>query len=109
MFRTRAPQLPTISTLPTLSSARFLLVAGSVALASLSPAFAADAQRQIDRTLAGRPNLVVELHNLAGNVTVAAASGSRGPDRRDGLRRGQDRGRGRTGRRTPQRDLRGEG
>jgi len=46
------------------------------AFACLSPAFAADAQRQIDRALPVRPNLVVELHNLAGNVTVAAASGS---------------------------------
>ncbi len=46
------------------------------ALASWTPALAADAQRQLDRTLTARPNLVVELHNLAGNITVAAASGS---------------------------------
>lgn len=52
------------------------LVLAGLALTTLSPAFAADAQRQIDRTLAARPNLTVELHNLAGNVTVAAASGS---------------------------------
>ena len=79
MSRSRAPLLPMLPTLsmpPTLRSARFLLAAGFVALASLSPALAADAQRQVERTLAGRPNLVVELHNLAGNVTVAAASGT---------------------------------
>lgn len=52
------------------------LALAGLALATLTPAFAADAQRQVDRTYAAHPNLVVELHNLAGNVTVAAASGS---------------------------------
>lgn len=53
-----------------------LLLLAGLATAPLAPAFAADAQRQVDRTLAARPNLTVELHNLAGNVTVAAAGGS---------------------------------
>ncbi len=52
------------------------LMLGLFGGATPSPAFAADAQRQVDRTLAAHPNLTVELHNLAGNVTVAAASGS---------------------------------
>ena len=52
------------------------LMFGALGGATLAPAFAADAQRQVDRTLAARPNLTVELHNLAGNVTVAAATGS---------------------------------
>ncbi len=52
------------------------MVLAGLALATFSPAFAADAERQIDRTLATQTNLTVELHNLAGNVTVAAASGS---------------------------------
>ncbi len=53
-----------------------LLTITGMAFAAVAPAFAADAQRQVDRTLAAHPNLTVELHNLAGNVTVAAASGS---------------------------------
>jgi len=57
-------------------SARVALLLAGLALAPLAPALAADAQRQIDRTLAARPNLTVELHNLAGNVTLAAAAGS---------------------------------
>lgn len=52
------------------------MVLAGLALATFSPAFAADAERQIDRTLPAQSNLTVELHNLAGNVTVAAASGS---------------------------------
>jgi hypothetical protein len=52
-----------------------LLLAGLV-LGAIPPLQAAEAQRQIDRTLAARPNLTVELHNLAGNITVAAASGN---------------------------------
>jgi hypothetical protein len=55
---------------------QLLLPSALLVLASWTPAFAADAQRQLDRTLTMRPNLTVELHNLAGNVTVAAASGS---------------------------------
>lgn len=69
MIRSRTPKLPTKA------PAHLLLAAGALVLAGLSPAFAADAQRQVERTLAARPNLVVELQNLAGNVTVAAASG----------------------------------
>ena len=69
MSRSRAPKLTTLAPAP------FLLAALSLALPGLAPAFAADAQRQVERTLAARPNLVVELHNLAGNVTVAAATG----------------------------------
>ncbi len=61
---------------PTLTCVRALALGAGLTLASFAPALAADAQRQIDRTLAARPNLMVELHNLAGNVTVAAATGS---------------------------------
>ncbi|MEO8195658.1 MAG: DUF4097 family beta strand repeat-containing protein [Thermoanaerobaculia bacterium] len=67
--------MPKTRTLPAPATLSGLLLAG-LALAPLSTAFAADAQRQIDRTVAARPGLVVELHNLAGNVTVAPASGS---------------------------------
>ncbi len=68
--------------LSSLQTVRFLAAGGCLALAALSPALAADAQRQVDRTWAARPNLsglphlVVELQNLAGNVTLAAAGGS---------------------------------
>ncbi len=58
------------------SSAVLGLIFAGLTHAAIAPAFAADAQRQIDRTVAARPNLTVELHNLAGNVTVAAATGS---------------------------------
>lgn len=61
---------------PSARAAAPALLLASLAFAAFSPAFAADAQRQIDRTLPARPNLVVELHNLAGNVTVVAASGA---------------------------------
>ncbi len=57
---------------------RILAIAGLAALAALAPAVAADAQRQIDRTLAVGPNpsnLLVELHNLAGNVNLGPATG----------------------------------
>lgn len=64
MSESRASQLSKLSTACAL-----------LALASLSPALAADAQRQIDRTFPASANLVVELHNLAGNVTVTAAEG----------------------------------
>ncbi len=67
--------MPPTRTLSARAAAPALLLA-SLAFTPLCPAFAADAQRQIDRALPARPNLVVELHNLAGNVTVAAASGS---------------------------------
>jgi hypothetical protein len=55
---------------------RALAIAFSLALTAVPPASAADARRQIDRSVAARPNLTVELHNLAGNVTLAAGSGS---------------------------------
>ncbi|MEO8277145.1 MAG: DUF4097 family beta strand repeat-containing protein [Thermoanaerobaculia bacterium] len=43
-------------------------------LAAAVPARAADAQRQIDRATPATGKLTIELHNLAGNVTVVAAS-----------------------------------
>ena len=43
---------------------------------SASVGFAADAERQVERTLAARPGLIVELRNLAGNVTLVKASGT---------------------------------
>ena len=49
-----------------------------VALAALAtPAlFAAEVERTIEKSTAARPGLVVELRNLAGNVTVVGATGS---------------------------------
>ena len=49
---------------------------GLLGLAAPSPTLAAEARRQVDRTLVAQPNLVVELHNLAGNVTLASATGN---------------------------------
>jgi len=70
MSPSRAPKLSSLKAVHSLAAG------GCLALTALCPAFAADAQRQVDRTLATRPNLVVELQNLAGNITLAAASGS---------------------------------
>lgn len=67
-FRTRS--------LPSRRFAGGLVAFCLLTLASLAPAFAADAQRQVERTLAAREGQVIELHNLAGNVTVVPASAS---------------------------------
>lgn len=57
-------------------SSRLALGALGALLLLTTPLLAAEAKRQVERTFAGAPDLVVELENLAGNVELVAAGGT---------------------------------